>query len=117
MDEHLKMEMPKMEMPQQIREMAETTINQAEKSFGAFMDAANRSVSILPSPASDLPMKALSISEQNMKSAFDHARDLLRARDVQDVMRIQAEFLRAQFEAATEQLRQLGSGLRFSGEH
>jgi phasin len=112
MDEHLKLE-----MPAQVREFAEKTIDQAEKGFSAFIDAANKSVSILPPPATDLPLKALSMSERNMKAAFDHARRLLQAKDVQDAMRIQADFLKAQYESATEQLKELGSGVRSSAEN
>jgi phasin len=111
MNEHLKME-----MPHEIREIAEKTIDLAERGFSAFIDAAARSVSMMPSPATDLPLKALSISERNMKAAFDHAKKLLHAKDVQDAMRLQADFLKAQYEAATEQLKELGSGLRSSAE-
>lgn len=112
MDEHIKLE-----MPAQVREFAEKTIDQAEKGFSAFIDAANQSVSQMPSPATDLSLRALSISERNMKAAFEHARKLLHAKDVQDAMRIQAEFLKAQYEAATEQLKELGSGMRSSAEN
>jgi phasin len=112
MDEHLKME-----MPHEIREIAERTIDQAETGFSAFIDAATRSVSTFPSPATDLPLKALSISERNMKAAFDHARKLLHAKNIQDAMRLQADFLKAQYEAATEQLRELSSGVRTPTEN
>ena len=37
----------KLEVPAQIKEVAEKTIDQAEKSFSAFIEAANKSVSML----------------------------------------------------------------------
>ena len=104
-------EYPKLELPTQIKEMAERTIAQAEMGFGAFIDAASKSVSAIPSPTTDFSLKALSISERNVKAAFEHARRLLHAKDVQDAMRIQADFLKAQYEAATEQLKELGRGV------
>ena len=38
----------KLEVPAQIKEVAEKTIDQAERSFHAFIEAANKSVSMLP---------------------------------------------------------------------
>ena len=50
-----------------------------------------------------------------MKAAFDHVKKLLHAKDLLEAMRLQAEFLKAQYEAATEQLKEMGSGARSSG--
>ena len=98
----------KLEVPAQIKEVAEKTIDQAERSFHAFIEAANKSVSMLPNPTTDLSLRALSLTEKNMKSAFDHAKKLLHATDLQEAMRIQADFLKTQYEAATEQLKEIG---------
>ena len=91
------------------------TIDQAERGFGAFIEAANKSVSMIPNPTTDMSLKALSLTEQNMKAAFDHAKTLLQAKDLQEAMRLQAEFLKAQYEAATEQLKEMGNSVRSSG--
>ena len=105
----------KLEVPAQIKEVAEKTIDQAERGFRAFIEAANKSVSMIPNPTTDMSLKALSLTEQNMKAAFDHAKKLLRAKDLQEAMRLQAEFLKAQYEAATEQLKEMGNSVRSSG--
>ena len=105
----------KLEVPAQIKEVAEKTIDQAERGFSAFIEAATKSVSMVPNPATDMSVKALSLTEQNMKAAFDHAKKLLQAKDLQEAMRLQAEFLRAQYEAATEQLKEMGNSVRSSG--
>ena len=104
----------KLEVPAQIKEVAEKTIDQAERGFSAFIEAANKSVSMLPNPTTDMSLKALSLTEQNMKAAFDHAKKLLQATDLQEAMRLQAEFLRAQYEAATAQLKEMGNSVRSS---
>jgi hypothetical protein len=57
----------------------------------------------------------LSLTEQNLKSAFDHAKKLLHANDLQEAMRIQADFLKTQYEAATEQLKEIGNSVLSSG--
>ena len=105
----------KLEIPAQIKEVAEKTIDQAERGFSAFIEAANKSVSMIPNPTTDMSLKALSLTEQNMKAAFDHAKKLLQATDLQEAMRLQAEFLTAQYKAATEQLREMGNNVRSSG--
>ena len=104
----------KLEVPAQIKEVAEKTIDQAERSFHAFIEAASKSVSMLPNPTTDMSLKALSLTEQNMKNAFDHAKKLLHAADLQEAMRLQSEFLKMQYEAATEQLKEIGNSIRSS---
>src|SRR5437667_12353224 len=105
----------KLEVPAQIKEVAEKTIDQAERGFSAFIEAANKSVSMVPNPTTDMSLKALSLTEQNMKAAFDHAKKLLQANDLQEAMPLQAEFLKAQYETATEQLKEMGNSVRSSG--
>jgi phasin len=105
----------KLEVPAQIKEVAEKTIDQAERGFSAFIETANKSVSMIPNPTTDMSLKALSLTEQNMKAAFDHAKKLLQAKDLQEAMQLQAEFLKAQYEAATEQLKEMGNSVRSSG--
>ncbi len=65
---------PKLEVPAEVRELAEKTIEQAEKAFGMFFDAANKSIASIPSPGTEMSKRALSLTEQNMKAAFEHAR-------------------------------------------
>jgi phasin len=101
-----------MEVPAQVREFAEKSVDQAEKAFDAFIDAANKSASMIPNPTTETSKKALSFTETNMKAAFDHARKLLHAKDLQEAVQIQTEFLKGQFAAATEQLKQLSGGIR-----
>ena len=105
----------RLQVPAQIKEVAEKTIDQAERGFSAFIEAANKSVSMVPNPTTDMSLKALSLTEQNMKAAFDHAKKLLQANDLQEAMRLQAEFLKAQHETATEQLKEMGNSVRSSG--
>ena len=102
---------PKLEVPAELRDLAEKTIDQAEKAFGMFFDAANKSVTSMPSPGTEISKQALSFTEQNMKAAFEHARKLLHATDMQQAMQIQSEFLRSQFTNAGEHMRQISSGV------
>ena len=98
---------PKLEVPAELRELAEKTIQQAEKAFGMFFDAASKSITSVPGPGADISKQALSFTEQNMRAAFEHARKLVHATDFQEAMRIQSEFLRSQFTNAGEHMRQI----------
>jgi phasin len=105
-----------MEVPAQVRDLAEKSVNQAEKAFEAFITAANQSVAMIPSPTTEMSKKALSLTEKNMKAAFDHARQLVHAKDMQEAIQIQTEFLKSQYAAATEQLKEMGSSLRSTAD-
>jgi phasin len=99
------MEQPKLEVPAELRDLAEKTIEQAEKAFKMFFDAASKSMTSIPGPGTEISKQALTFTEQNMKAAFDHARKLVHATDLQEAMRIQSEFLRSQFTNAGEHMR------------
>ena len=98
---------PKLEVPAELRDLAEKTIDQAEKAFGMFFDAANKSIASIPSPGTEMSKQALSLTEQNMKAAFEHARKLVHATDLQEAMRIQSEFLKSQFTTVDEHVRKI----------
>jgi phasin len=102
---------PKLEVPTELRDLAEKTIDQAEKAFGMFFDAAGKSMTSMPGAGTEISRQALSFTEQNMKAAFDHARKLVHATDLQEAMRIQSEFLRSQFTNAGEHMRQITGGV------
>jgi phasin len=75
---------PKLEVPAELRELAEKTIDQAEKAFEMFFDAAGKSMASVPTPGTEISRQALSFTEQNMKAAFEHARKLVHATDPQE---------------------------------
>ena len=98
---------PKVEVPAELRDLVEKTIDQAEKAFGMFFDAANKSVTSIPTPGTEMSKQALTFTEQNMRAAFEHARKLVHATDLQQALQIQSEFLRSQFTNAGEHMRQI----------
>jgi phasin len=102
---------PKIEVPAELRDLVEKTIDQTEKAFGMFFDAANKSVASMPNPGTEISRQALTFTEQNMKAAFEHARKLVHATDLQQAMQIQSEFLRSQFTNAGEHMRQITGGV------
>ncbi len=106
----------KLEVPAELRELAEKTIEQAEKAFGLFFDAASKSMGSMPGGSTEISKQALSFTEQNMKAAFDHARKLVHATDLQEAMRIQSDFLRSQFTNAGEHMREISGKIMSPGK-
>ena len=102
---------PKIEVPAELRDLVEKTIDQTEKAFGMFFDAANKSMTSIPGPGTEISKQALTFTEQNMKAAFEHARRLVHATDLQQAIQIQSEFLRSQFTNAGEHMRQITGGV------
>ena len=101
------MNAPKFEIPAEVRNMVEKTIEQAEKAFDMFFKAANSSMAPFAHPGAEISKKALSLTEQNMKAAFEAARKIALATDLQEAMQIQSEFMKNQLMNTGEQMKQI----------
>lgn len=107
---------PSYEIPAEMRDFAEKSVEQARKAIDGFMGAAQKTVdtlegsaSTVQSSAKDATRKTFTYAEQNIAAAFDLAQKMVRAKDVQEAMQYQAEYVRAQFEAMQAQMKELGS--------
>ena len=105
----------KYEVPTEMRDFAEKSVDQARKAFDGFLGAAQKAVDTLEGSASNMHSSAtgatrrtLSYAEQNISAAFDHAQKLVRARDIQEAMQLQGEYVRSQFAAMQGQMKELG---------
>lgn len=107
---------PNYEVPAEMRDFAEKSVEQARKAIDGFMGAARKTADTLEGSAQtvqvsskDLTQKTFSYAEQNIAAAFDLAQRLVRAKDVQEAMQIQAEFVRSQFSSMQTQMKEFGS--------
>ena len=103
------------EVPAEMREFAERSVAQARKAFEGFMGAVQKSSTALEpasnpalSGAKDVSSKAVSFAENNVNAAFDLAEKLVHAKDVQEVMQLQTEYLKAQMAAIQDQAKEMG---------
>jgi phasin len=94
------------DVPPEMREFAERSVEQARKAIDGFMGAARKTVDTLDSTGltvqtgtKDLATKTFSYAEQNISAAFDLAQRLVRAKDPQEALQLQAEYVRQQFAA------------------
>jgi phasin len=100
-----------MEIPPQVREFAEKSVDQAERAIASFMDSASKSVVVAPGAMTDVAKQVLAITEANLKSSFEYARKLMQAKDISEVMQLQSDFLRNQFGVATDQFKKMTGGV------
>ncbi|MDQ2953759.1 MAG: phasin family protein [Pseudomonadota bacterium] len=98
-----------------MRKLAEQSVEQAQRAFEGFVNAAHQAVSEVQSRAHaaqtgtrDVGQKAMSFAERNVAASFEFAQKLVRARDVEEVMRLQKEYIQAQIQALNEQAKDLG---------
>jgi phasin len=103
------------EIPPEMRAFAEKSVEQAKQAFDGFISATHNAVSAFEGHAETarkgakhVTEKAMNFAEQNVAASFEFAQKLLRAKDVQEVLKLQAEFVRTQMQVLAEQARELG---------
>ena len=104
------------EVPTQMRQLAEQSLEQARKAVDGFITQAQKAVTTAEaqanaaqSTAKDMGQKAMGFAEQNIANSFEFAQKLVRAKDIQEVMALQQEYLQSQMKAMSEQAKDLGS--------
>ena len=103
------------QIPPEMREFAGRSVAQARKAFEGFMGAVQKTTGAVdtaafapPAGVKDVSQKAVAFAEKNVTSAFDLAEKLVHAKDVQEVIALQTEYLKSQMAAIQEQTRELG---------
>ncbi len=101
-------------IPQNMRDMAENSVAQAERAVEQYFQAAHRALETVESSteaaqagARDLRTKAVDFAESNIRGAFDFAERLVRAQNLQEIVALQQEFLRQQTEQMSRQMQEL----------
>jgi phasin len=104
------------DVPTQMRQFAEQSVEQAKKAVDGFLSAAHKTATTLETQAStaqsnakDVGQKVMGFAEQNIANSFEFAQKLVRAKDVQEVLALQQEFLKSQMQAMQAQAKDLGS--------
>ncbi len=103
------------EIPPEMRAFAEKSVEQARQAFDGFISAAHQAVSTFEGQAEtarkgakDVTEKAMTFAERNIASSFEFAQQLVRAKDAQEVMSLQADYIKRQMQVLAEQAKELG---------
>src|ERR1035437_6222696 len=83
--------------------VAGETMKQARGAMENYLDFFQKSMSASPWAATELSKKMTDYAQQNVATAFGFAQKLTQAKDLQDLVRIQTEFLQTQMISLTEQ--------------
>ena len=104
------------QVPTELRDAAEKSVEQARKAVDGAIDAARRTAEQMEGTldeargsASDAARRTFSYAEQNISAAFDLAQRIVRAKSPQEAAEIQAEYMRQQFKRLQSQMKELGS--------
>ena len=90
---------PNFEIPQQLRELTEKNLEQARAGYGQFLDAMTQAMGIWSKAAPANAMtagfkvvqdRAIKFAKQNAEACFNLASELANAKDLTDIMGIQA---------------------------
>jgi phasin len=103
------------EIPQQLRELAEKSVEQARVAYGQFLDGmaeAVRAWSTVPSAVITAGFKvvqerAIQFAKENAEAGFALASELAQAKDLQEVLKLQSNFAQIQMQSYARQAQEL----------
>lgn len=108
-------DMPKFDIPDTMREMAERNVEQARGAYDQFMSIARqaqemvvKSSGAVAESTREIQDRTLRFAKENVDASFNLAADLAKARDIKDYMEIQARYAERQVKAFTDQAQELG---------
>jgi phasin len=104
------------DIPDQMREVADRSVEQAKKAIGQYLDATQEAVAkaegsarSVRDGAAEVGRQALAYIEENVAASFDYAHRLVQARTIEEIAALQKEFVAKQMASLTEQGKSLGS--------
>ena len=108
-------DIPKMEIPDAVRQLAEKNIDQARAAYGQVLDMVRksqetlgRSSEAMTGAALDLQAKVMRFTQDNLEANFRLATELARARDPKDFFEIQSRHAQLQMHNYALQAQELG---------
>jgi phasin len=114
---------PDLELPAEMRAVAEKNVAQARQAFETLFKSARDAVGDgegrleeMRTSMKDLRQKTIGLMEANVAASFDFLHKLVAAKSPQEMMSLQAEFLSSQMQAVAEQAKSLGAEAKALGE-
>lgn len=97
----------KLEVAAELRQLAERTIDQAEKRLRLVLEAAHRTTTLGSTSAAALSEQVLAFSEASLKTSFEHARKVASTDSLQEVVTAQSDLVKSQIVGAERHIRKL----------
>ena len=110
---------PPFEIPNELRDFAERSVDQARKAIEGFVSVAQKAIGAADNAAEaaqqnakSVGAQALSFTEQNVNAALELAHKLVQAKDPQEAFALQSEFLKTQLASLQSQAREIGAQIQ-----
>lgn len=114
---------PDLELPAELRAIAEKNVAQARQAFDTLFDSARSAVGDseerikeVQSGIKELRAKTIGLVESNVNASFDFLNKLVQAKSPQEVLSLQAAFVTEQVQAVAAQAAAFGADARTLGE-
>jgi phasin len=105
--------MSNFEIPTEVRQLAVKSVDEAKRAFDILVVAAQKITTSLAGQAAAAAQsgskhsKVRTFAERNVASCFEFAQKFVHAKNVQEVMQLQAELVKTQLQAVLEQTTEL----------
>ncbi|GJD35248.1 phasin [Methylobacterium aerolatum] len=110
------MQTPNFEIPTEMRDFAEKSVDQARTAVGTMMANAIKTSEQMQtaghtfqSTFSAAIAKGFDHAQNNANAAFDYAQKLVRTKDLREAFEVQSEFMRSQFTALQTQAKEFST--------
>ena len=90
-----------------VENLIEQSMNQTQAAMQQYFDFVQQAFSSFPMTSPELMDKIKTFTEENMGTSRELVKQLGQAKDFQDIVRIQTEYMQNQFHAFTEQSKSL----------
>ena len=101
-------------VPESVRSLAETTVNQSREAYERGKDALDEAVDALERSfdaagqgATAFNRKLIDLAQRNLNSAFDLAKSLAGAKNLAEIVELQSAFIRKQFDVFASQANEI----------
>jgi phasin len=110
---------PSFSVPEEVREVLDQGVQQARTGFEKMMQAADEAARGIDEKAGsaqkqalDMRRKTMAFTEQNVAAAFDLAARLVKAKSVDEVMKLQTEYMTKTFASMRGQIQEAGQAIQ-----
>ena len=90
------------------KQAIERTVKRTEGAMDSYLNLFQQTMSAAPWGKTDFGEKLQSFTEQNIAAVHHHIQKLSQARDFQDFIKIQTEYMQTQLSSFADQAKQLG---------
>jgi phasin family protein len=103
------------EIPPELSELTEKNIEQARAAYGHFMDFLTQSMNAWSGAASNttssgfegVQNRAVEFAKENAEHSFTLAKEVARAKDLQEILALQSKYAQTQMQTYTHQVQEL----------